>query len=444
MSDIQLRQTYYDRIYNYRPPWILRFGLTVIFLYLIIVLFVTHFIKFPDVVPATAAITTLNPPAHLVARVNSKIDTIFVVEGQKVVREEVLVILESPTRFEDIKLVQNYLEILNVILQDSIRKYIPNPSFFRNDIELGEIQPFYSELILAYNSYFNFYQSSFFDDEILSLKYQLTNKKQFINRLNEKKTILHQQYLLSLKLFQRDSVLFRNEVISELEYENSRQKLLQFKASLVEMDLNIINQNSVISQLKNNLDELIYNNNLKEKQLNASLEQASRLLNANLQRWKQSYILTSPINGNVTFTEYWSKTQNVITGDVVVSVVPVDTTLIKVRVQFPIQNSGKVKTGQRVNIKLVNYPYQEFGFLVGHMGTISSIPNNLLYSAEVLLQDGLTTSYGEKLPMVHQLSGNAEILTDDISLLTRFFSPLRAIFDTRVSNNEIKIENEKK
>ena len=35
----------------------------------------------------------------------------------------------------------------------------------------------------------------------------------------------------------------------------------------------------------------------------------------------------------------------------------------KARLQFPIQNSGKIKEGQQVNIKLQNYPYQEFGML---------------------------------------------------------------------------------
>jgi len=78
---------------------------------------------------------------------------------------------------------------------------------------------------------------------------------------------------------------------------------------------------------------------------------------------------------------------------------------------------------------LQNYPYQEFGMLVGKVGTISRVPNNLLYNADVILEKGLVTSYKKKLPIIKQLKGNAEILTDDISLLLRFFNPLKAFIN---------------
>src|SRR5690606_37013806 len=116
-------------------------------------------------------------------------------------------------------------------------------------------------------------------------------------------------------------------------------------------------------------------------------------------------------------------------GNIVLSVLPEDDIQVMTRIHFPTLNSGKVKPGQRVNIMLENYPYQEFGMVVGEMGDISKVPNGSFYRADVRLMNGLTTSYGESLPLTQQATGQAEILTDEVSLLMRFFNPLKAVFD---------------
>ncbi len=41
---------------------------------------------------------------------------------------------------------------------------------------------------------------------------------------------------------------------------------------------------------------------------------------------------------------------------------------------LPVQGSGKVKVGQRVNVRLTNFPDQEFGYLIGRVESISNIP----------------------------------------------------------------------
>lgn len=44
---------------------------------------------------------------------------------------------------------------------------------------------------------------------------------------------------------------------------------------------------------------------------------------------------------------------------------PVGTALL------PLQGSGKVKAGQRVNLRLNNYPDQEFGYVKGKVKSVS-------------------------------------------------------------------------
>ena len=87
--------------------------------------------------------------------------------------------------------------------------------------------------------------------------------------------------------------------------------------------------------------------------------------------------------------------------------------------------SGKIKSGQRVNIKVNGYPYMEYGTLQGIIRTISMVPNENNYAIEVDLTDGLKTNTGKILDFTGELTGLAEIITDDRSLFDRILSPLK-------------------
>ena len=46
---------------------------------------------------------------------------------------------------------------------------------------------------------------------------------------------------------------------------------------------------------------------------------------------------------------------------------------------------------------------------------------------EVILPDRLTTTYKKELPYLPHMQGRADIITEDISLLERFFLPMKRI-----------------
>ena len=97
------------------------------------------------------------------------------------------------------------------------------------------------------------------------------------------------------------------------------------------------------------------------------------------------------------------------------------------RCLVPLYGSGKVKKGQTVNIKLEGFPYQEFGMLIGKVENISLTPRNNFYHVEVSLTNGLTTSYNKKLEFKNEMSGVAEIITEDLRVIERLFHQLRSV-----------------
>ena len=87
--------------------------------------------------------------------------------------------------------------------------------------------------------------------------------------------------------------------------------------------------------------------------------------------------------------------------------------------------SGKVE--QRVIVRFANYPDQEFGVVNGRLSTVSLVPSENNYMVEIAFPNGLTTNYGKCLPVSHEMKATAEIVTDDLRLIERFFQPLKKI-----------------
>lgn len=89
---------------------------------------------------------------------------------------------------------------------------------------------------------------------------------------------------------------------------------------------------------------------------------------------------------------------------------------------------GKVKVGQRVIIRFTNYPDQEFGIVNGVVTSISLVPMEDNYMVEIGLPDGLLTNYHKTLPVSQEMQAQADIVTEDLRLIERFFMPLKKIF----------------
>lgn len=97
---------------------------------------------------------------------------------------------------------------------------------------------------------------------------------------------------------------------------------------------------------------------------------------------------------------------------------------------MPIRNSGKIKPGQRVIIKLENYPYREWGTIDGEVKIISEVPTkgeNEGYVVYVQIMD-LVTSYGKTLEFKQEMIGSAEIVLEEITLLERIFYQFRHLW----------------
>ncbi|MFV0248678.1 MAG: HlyD family secretion protein [Tenacibaculum sp.] len=144
--------------------------------------------------------------------------------------------------------------------------------------------------------------------------------------------------------------------------------------------------------------------------------------------WEQLYVLKSNVNGKVSFLSYWNANQTINQGDLVFTIIPIDNSSFIAKLKTPSQNSGKIKIKQRVNIKLENYPNTEFGVLNGTVKNISLIPNiKRICFVDVELPSKLITSYNKEVDFKQEMRGSAEIITEGLRLIERFFYQFKKV-----------------
>jgi HlyD family secretion protein len=169
----------------------------------------------------------------------------------------------------------------------------------------------------------------------------------------------------------------------------------------------------------------------KKNSLETQLKTYATQLSAEIQSWEITYAFIASIAGKITFTNYWVENQNVTSGEEIFNIIPVNKGTLIGKASLPTTRSGKVKIGQTVNVRFDNFPENEFGIVRGKVQNISLVPSRKQeenrYVVDIAFPDGLRTTYNKELPYLPEMQAQADIITDDLSLLERFFLPIKKV-----------------
>jgi len=162
--------------------------------------------------------------------------------------------------------------------------------------------------------------------------------------------------------------------------------------------------------------------NIRSKdKLIQTIKQSVGQLDEELKNWEQTWLIKAEIPGNISFYKLWSEKQLVAQGDELMIIIP-ETSGVYGFSYIPVAGSGKIKVGQQVNIKLDQYPSEEFGTIKGIVSSVSSYAKDDQYIIQISLPQGLTTSYGKVLDFKPEMKGETQIITEDLKLFDRIFN----------------------
>lgn len=432
INDLDERSDQVKEILGQAPNWVIQWGISVVFIIIIMFLVGSSLLSYNDIIPARVTITSENPPAHLTANASGKLTSIFVEAGQKVEADQVLAVIENTANFEDVQLLKQKLKDFSPNQRDfDSLKYT-----FPSKLKLGQIQSVYNAFRAQYLTYLNYTTFNEDKNQASNIRLQLSRVRNRLrnsrNQLDYYKTELEN----AKKRYEKFKRLFSNQTVSEREFKDQENLYLGSQRAYEGLLASIENDQNSILTLQNNLRQASVGDKSSEISTDQNLEQAKQDLENQILQWEQQFVLKSPIKGEVTVFDIWSKYQNVTIGQDLFTVIPNEIEGIIGRVSFPVQNSGKIEVGQSVIIKLDSYPYQEWGSLRGEIINISGVPQlnpqggPATYVAYLKVET-LESSFEKPIDFKQEMEGTAEIVVEELTVMQRIFYQLREVFSRK-------------
>lgn len=423
-KEIELRSEEVQEILTRVPHWMIRWGNLVILILLLLLFLMACIVKYPDIVSAEITITTQTPPEKLVARSSGKIEKIFVENRTFVPKNSPLAVIQNSADYKDVfalKAIVDKIDISDKQFAFPFEKLI--------SLNLGEIEGSFAVFEKDYVAYELNKNLLPYQPEGIAQNAEGIELKERLSLLIQQKEISEKELEFKKKELDRYKKLYEKGIIAAQEWETKNLDYLQ-------VEKNFRSLIASISQMKSSINDLSRNKRatkISESRDNVSLYrntmQSFSQLKKAIADWELAYVLRSSISGEVSFLQIWTENQTITSGDNVFTIIPKNQNNYVGKVKAKALNSGKIKESQEVNIRLSNYPDREFGIIKGKIKSISLTPDkdgNLLI--DVSLPNKLETSYHKKIAFQQEMTGTADIITEDLRLIERLLYQFRDVF----------------
>lgn len=395
------------------PSWLLRWGITLFFSILVLLLSLSAFIKYPDIVKSQLKISSPNVAKPIVPKVNGRLDKLLVTNNQTVVAGQPLAYIESTANHAE---VLSLLTSLKKLHDQMLAGNLLDKAFFNkaNDNELGELQGAYQTFIQSYINYSASVQNGFLVKKRAYLLQDADGLSKQTNQLQAEKKLQQRDADLAEEEYNMHKKLEKQKVETPAELRQQESKYIARKAPLLQTDASLISAHTNLLAKQKEILEL--DNQVTEEK--AKFSQALNSLISQAEDWKNKYVLIASEAGKVTFAGNVQENQ-IVSPNQDVFYINTGNEKFFGEMNIPQDNLGKVKQGQRVLVKLRSYRFEEFGMMNGTISYISDVPlKDSVFTSRVVFTSK-TSDMKKPVNLKQGMIADAEIITEDATILQR-------------------------
>ena len=375
-------------------------------------------ISYPDTVDGEVSITGANAPLRLVSRSNGRLH-LLKEPNQTISQNATIAYIESGASYNDVQLLKAYLE--------------RSPKTLPSNLKLGELGGSYNSYLIAVEHWERLMKSDRYKTMRKSIEAQIGSNKEVVQQLSNSLGFKEKVLYNLQKAMELDSILASKKVVSKSELEQTQNSLLtQAEAEASLRSSQLMKQ----AEIKTSQIEIARSHIEEDEQLEAAyidMMAKRNLLQTELRLWEEKYVIKAPTNGKLDYLGFWRENLMIKEGVELFTILPQHGEIMG-EAYIPAIGAGKVKVGQLVNVKLNDYPYDEFGLLCGKVVSISPLINKVqmnnavveTYLVRIAFPQGATTNFDHKLSLNFESKGTAEIVTKPKRLIERLFDNLKA------------------
>lgn len=419
-----------------RPPSRLtKWGITVVAGCVLLLLIIGQKLRYPDIVEAPAVIQTESPVIRLEAKMDGRIEQLWVTDSQRVDSGQLLVQLEDPAPLNNVRTVKTLMpQLLQAIEQKSIASFeLPQ------DLLLAALQTPYAELSGLLDSQKYLLAKDDAGRKIALYNQQLDQLDAFNDALSQEMKTQQEAVQLARRNFDIFADLKKKGGAGELTVEEARTKYLSARQSLEAMQRDSINNRLKEQDLRNAIITLSQEQSNEIKRGWVQLTGAVRQLQGEIVSWEDLHLIRAPLAGQVILSKVRSRNESVNKGETVLAIDPgYGQSRIVARADLPVARAGKVQPAQRALLRLQSYPYKQFGVLEGKVENVAPLPESendpaqeFIYYPMLIALDTdslLITSADSTILFRQELRATARIITADRSFLERILDEVLSVF----------------
>lgn len=419
-DNIEIRSEEVQEILGTPPSWLVRYGTVIALVTIVILGWMSYFVKYPDTVDSGIEVASVEPPRPIVAEAGSFISDILVANEDTVEAGQTLMAFQSKAKYTDIHILEDEIVRVKDLNIASLERFDPP-----KDLILGEIQDALYDFFEKKEAYEIGASGKLQKLSISQLNQQIRRARNTIQYEKRKKETLEKELAIANEKYVREQNLFQssrstlNKVRQAQEERLTKERLLQGTES------NIKNKEFEIGAIRREIDGFEEGSKQSKSSLANQLKESFIELRNRLDAWKKEYLIIAPINGLAAIPMGINEKIFVKQGENLLVLVPAGNSGLLGRMDLPIQGSGKVKAGQRVIVKFASYPFQEFGAVQGQVSRKGKIPNNKKIQIEVKFPEGLQTTTGKIIEPSQIMLGEAQIITEEKRFIEWVFERVR-------------------
>lgn len=416
---MELKSEQMNEMLSNPPSWIVRSGNGVLLIALLVLIALAWFIRYPDEISGEVLVTSSQAPIELSNQSYIQLKTLNVTENQEVTAGDLIAQFDVQAKQTDILKAVHYLEVLEK-MKGHFPAFIPE---FKEQVYLGVFQEQWAALLFNVRLWNNEYKQNTSARELAFIRKEISYREQLQLISGKKIRLSEDEY----------------EMIAEQRAGSERlaeQRAISKQTLNQDMRLQTQAMQTVQAQREQQVQNLIALNSLKKDELH--LEHEARLeklqnaveiqknlaaLRNSFQNWEKHAVWIAPCSGRVLFNKLLQVNRFYKANEASLVIVP-EGKGYRAVARISSSGAGKLKTGQKAFIELMDYPKTEFGMLEGKVNSLTQMDKAGKYEVQIILQHPLKTTYNKEIPPKVQLKGKVKIITKDKRLLARFFEQL--------------------
>ena len=380
-------------------------------------------IEYPDTVMGQISITGEKAPVRMISAASGRLH-LLADNNSEVAAGTCIGYIETGANYADILRLDS---ICHTEISTDMTMLLPS------DLQIGALGAYYNDFQLSYIQYDQLRRTKVYDNMRRSLINQQQSDKRVQENLQKELAINEKVLSYAREQYAADSLLYNSGALSGETLKQQYSGVLAQMQNNIELRSSDLVKQSAISATDIELAKIDVN--VREElatSFNTMVAKYNILVNQ-LRQWKELYLFVAPISGKVQYLSFWRENMHVDATAEVFSVSPSHNRMIG-ELLIPSTGTGNVEVGQGVNVKLLDYPYDKYGYIRGEVEHLSSLACNMrseagqvkAYLVTVNFPNGLKTNFGQQLDVNFEAAGTGEIITEPRRLIQRLFDNLKA------------------